>query len=80
MVEYYLSGHSYRETARIFGTSKNTVLKWVKRYKESGLEGLKDGVGQDEEGGRGEYNCIMRKTYIKSGRHREILYWSIDYQ
>jgi len=42
MVEYYFSGHSYRETAREFGTSKNTVMKWVNRYKESGLEGLKD--------------------------------------
>jgi transposase len=42
MVEYYLGGHSYRNTARCFNINKNTVLKWVKRYREQGLEGLKD--------------------------------------
>ena len=34
MVEYYLSGNSYRKTAKVFSTSKNSVMKWVKRYKE----------------------------------------------
>ena len=42
MVEYYLEGHSYRKTARYFDVNKNTVIKWVKRYREEGLEGLKD--------------------------------------
>ena len=34
MVEYYLDGHSYRKTAAVFGVSKNTVMKWVHRYRE----------------------------------------------
>jgi len=42
MVEYYLGGHSYRNTAEHFNVNKNTVFKWVKRYREHGLEGLKD--------------------------------------
>ena len=42
MVEYYLSGHSYREVAREFEVNVKTVVKWVRRYKEYGLEGVKD--------------------------------------
>ena len=42
MVEHYLGGNSYRNTVRGFNVNKNTVVKWVKRYKEQGLEGLKD--------------------------------------
>jgi len=42
IVEYYLEGHSYRNTAEHFNVNKNTVVKWVKRYREQGLEGLKD--------------------------------------
>ena len=42
MVEYYLGGHSYRDTAEHFNVNKNTVFKWVKRYREQGLEGLRD--------------------------------------
>ena len=44
IVEYYLGGHSYRDTSRGFNVNKNTVVKWVKRYKEEGLEGLKDKI------------------------------------
>jgi transposase len=42
MVDYYLRGHSYRETAEFFEVNFKTIIKWVKRYKEEGLEGLKD--------------------------------------
>ena len=34
------SGH--RPTARAYGTSVQTVRKWVRRYQEKGLEGLKE--------------------------------------
>ena len=30
------------ETARIYKTSRNTVRKWLHRYKEEGIKGLKD--------------------------------------
>jgi transposase len=42
MVEYYLEGYSFRETAREFVVNVKTVMKWVRRYKKDGLEGLKD--------------------------------------
>jgi len=42
IVDFYLRGHSYRETAEFFEVNVKTVVKWVKRYKEEGLEGLKD--------------------------------------
>ncbi|MCK4526716.1 transposase [candidate division WOR-3 bacterium] len=42
MVEYYLGGYSYRDTASYFEVNVKTIIKWVKRYKEEGLEGLKD--------------------------------------
>jgi transposase len=34
MVEYYLGGHLYGNTAQHFNVNKNTVFKWIKRYKE----------------------------------------------
>jgi transposase len=42
MVECYLVIKSYRKTSEICGTNPKTVAKWVKRYQEGGLEGLKD--------------------------------------
>jgi transposase len=42
MVDFCLKGRSYRETAEFFEVNFKTVIKWVKRYKEEGLEGLKD--------------------------------------
>ena len=42
MVEYYYSCKSYRKAASYFGVNVKTVLKWVKRYKEGGLRGLRD--------------------------------------
>jgi len=42
MVDFYFSSHSYRDTAEFFEVNVKTVIKWVKRYKEEGLEGLKD--------------------------------------
>jgi transposase len=42
MVDYCFGGHSYRKTAEFFDINVKTVIKWIKRYKEEGLEGLKD--------------------------------------
>ena len=35
-IEYLESGHTYRETAEIFGISPNTLATWVKKQKERG--------------------------------------------
>jgi transposase len=42
LVEEYLQVRSYRKAAREHGVNVKTVIKWVKRYKEDGLEGLRD--------------------------------------
>ena len=42
MVEYYYSCRSYRKTASYFGVNVKTIIKWVRRYKKEGIEGLKD--------------------------------------
>ncbi len=40
MVDYYLRGHSYRETADFFEVNFKTIAKWVKRYKEVWEDGM----------------------------------------
>jgi transposase len=35
-------GKSFSETARIVGVARRIVYKWLKRFNEQGLEGLKD--------------------------------------
>jgi transposase len=42
MVEDYLRVKSYRKTASMHAVNVKTVAKWVKRYRESGLGGLRD--------------------------------------
>jgi transposase len=37
-----LSGHGVRQTARLVGCSKSTVVKWRDRYRAEGLAGLRD--------------------------------------
>jgi len=31
-----------KETARLYNTTRNTVRKWLYRYRKEGLEGLKE--------------------------------------
>ena len=43
MVEFFLAnGENTSLTARVFRTSRPTVIKWVKRYKTHGWQGLRD--------------------------------------
>lgn len=35
-VKYYLRGHTYEQTARVFGVSKSAVCEWVHLYQETG--------------------------------------------
>ena len=41
MIQYALS-HGVKPTAKVFGTSPPVVRKWLKRFKETGYEGLLD--------------------------------------
>lgn len=42
MVEDYLKVRSYRKVSRMYGVNVKTVAKWVRRYWQDGLQGLKD--------------------------------------
>lgn len=35
-VAYQKEGHTYDETAKVFGVVKSTVHRWVKQYEETG--------------------------------------------
>lgn len=35
-VRYQKEGHTYEETAKVFGVVKSTVHRWVKQYEEMG--------------------------------------------
>lgn len=37
------TGQSCREVARLFGEDASTVQRWVRRFEERGLEGLREG-------------------------------------
>ena len=44
----YLNGKvGYRQVASSYGLDRSVLMKWVKRYRESGIEGLKPGKGKN---------------------------------
>ena len=42
MIEFYNQTHNVSLTAKLFSTSRKTVYKWIKRFKEFGISGLSD--------------------------------------
>ncbi|MEO0097436.1 MAG: helix-turn-helix domain-containing protein [candidate division WOR-3 bacterium] len=42
MIEAYNQVKTIRQISREYGVSRNTLRKWIKRYKEKGEEGLKE--------------------------------------
>jgi transposase InsO family protein len=53
-VEAYLkSGTSYKEFAKVWGVSSNSLSKWCKIYEERGAQGLESGIyGEGKKRGR----------------------------
>jgi transposase len=43
-VLWWAEGHSAPEIARMAGTTKPTVYKWITRYEQQGIDGLSDRV------------------------------------
>ncbi|MEO0109855.1 MAG: helix-turn-helix domain-containing protein, partial [candidate division WOR-3 bacterium] len=42
MIEEYNKGKNISQISREYGVSRNTLRKWIKRYKEKGEEELKE--------------------------------------
>ena len=56
------SGQSCQQIASLFGEDCRTVQRWVKRFEESGLDGMRDG----ERSGRPA--CLDAKQWESLGR------------
>jgi transposase len=41
-----INGQSCQQVAALFGEDRRTVQRWIKRFKTSGLDGLRDGERQ----------------------------------
>ncbi len=36
VIEYKLTGHTIKETNKIFGVGTTTISNWIKKFRESG--------------------------------------------
>jgi transposase-like protein len=53
----YLNGKAgTREVSADYGISRSVLIKWIKKYRESGIEGLKSGTGKQTKPNAGKYN------------------------
>ena len=53
----YLNGRvGYREVANAHGVDQRLFSKWIKKYRENGIEGLKSGTGKQTKPNAGKYN------------------------
>ena len=39
-INYYLAGHSFRETERALGINWSSIKEWVHMYRKNGVEGI----------------------------------------
>ena len=46
IVKEYLNGKSAVELTKIYGLADKLIYRWIKKYEESGLEGLKSKTGK----------------------------------
>lgn len=58
-VRYQKEGHTYEETAKVFGVVKSTVHRWVKQYEETG-----DLSDKPVKRGYKKINPEKLKTYV----------------
>jgi transposase-like protein len=53
----YLNGRvGYREVANAHGVGQRLLSKWIKKYRENGIEELKSGTGKQTKPNAGKYN------------------------
>ena len=53
----YLNGRTgYKKVAAAHGISKGLFYRWIRKYRESGLEGLVSKTGKQSKPNNGKYN------------------------
>jgi transposase-like protein len=54
IVNFYLSGHGLAETKKKYNIEYDSVFyRWLKKYQENGVEGLKSSTGKNKGGNKG---------------------------
>ncbi len=61
-VIYQKEGHTYDETAKVFGVVKSTVHRWVKQYEETGDLSNKSLIKRIQENRPGKAESICSRT------------------
>ena len=57
IVQEYLNGRvGYREVAKAHGVRPNIFFRWVKKYREAGVEGLQSKTGRHLNPNTGKYD------------------------
>ena len=71
------AGHTVEEVAKRLNTTKITVYKWLRRYQESGLEGIRDlpRPGQPTKITKTKVENVLRLT--QQTVPREATHWSL---
>ena len=67
VLEYLNDEHpSYRKTAEKYGIDRTRFRRWVKKYRENGIEGLKSKTGKGNHIGSGNQLCGLQKRKNKT--------------
>ncbi len=90
VINYYNEGHGFGTTANHFGISaKSTVLHWVRKYEEKGIEGLFKNKNSSYSGNfkqnviefmhNNHLSATETATYFNLGGHSVVLRWERIY-
>ena len=72
ILEYFNDHHaSYRKTADKYGVDNSRFMRWIKKYRESGIEGLRSKTGKTKGSGKG--NPLSRLQRKKNKTREEEL-------
>ena len=63
VLEYLNSNEGYRRIAEIYDVYPSIFIKWIKLYREKGIDGLKSKTGKHSNPNCGRYN--RNKTEIE---------------
>ena len=67
ILEYLNSHHgSTRKTAEKYGINRNVLRRWIKKYRENGIEGLKNKTGKGNHIGSGNPFCGLQHKKNKT--------------